>query len=472
MRVSRLFITTFLVALITFGTGIIAQATSIETASISQNESTKLPAPTNIKTTSNSTSITISWDSVKGAGGYRVWMLNIDTGKYEKYKNVTSTSCTINKLKKNTTYYFKIQTLISVDGTYQSQLKSGMIKATTKNSAQQGWVTKNGAKYYYDNDVMVKSQTKKINGKIYIFGKTGKLLTSGIYTINGNKYYANENGIVTCNKWLARKTVNGLYVYRFATNTGAINEYSFEKTNVVDENGNTIALNLLINGKPATIENFSSLEFWGSFSGIIKLNKDYYRGYIDSTNAFVIANFVESEGTGDPSTSIFDVAKNEKIDYGYSAGLVINSKGCITGGRFYSANDMNYYKFNGESTKMTKISANPIIIVGSSVSVNTASGVNWDLKYINNSNKRIKYATFCVEVINAVDDKVRCTITNKYSFLLKQTGPISAHASSSAYWDAFMYNYSADSIRIVSATIDYMDGTSVSLGANDFTYLL
>lgn len=61
---------------------------------------------------------------------------------------------------------------------------------------------------------------------------------------------------------------------------------------------------------------------------------------------------------------------------------------------------------------------------------------------------------------NAVDDKVRCTIWDKYSFLLKDTGPVKNGETSYCYWDAFMYNYSGNTVEIESVTVEYMDGTT------------
>lgn len=92
--------------------------------------STKLAAPTGVKTTQTGNSVKLSWNKVSGAGGYRVYMYNASTKKYEKYKDVTTTSCTIKGLKASTTYKFKVATL-----KFTTQSSSQKISKKTSSSA-------------------------------------------------------------------------------------------------------------------------------------------------------------------------------------------------------------------------------------------------------------------------------------------------------------------------------------------------
>lgn len=92
-----------------------------------------LAAPDNIKASSTTpNSVTITWDKVSGADAYTVYMYNSTTGKYEKYKTVTSNSCVIKSLKKNTKYKFKIVALDKVNGKYKEGEKSDPVAVTTK----------------------------------------------------------------------------------------------------------------------------------------------------------------------------------------------------------------------------------------------------------------------------------------------------------------------------------------------------
>ena len=92
--------------------------------------STKLAAPTGVKATKTSNSVKLSWKAVSGAGGYRVYMYNASTKKYEKYKDVTGTTCTVKGLKASTTYKFKVATL-----KFTTQSSSEKISKKTSSSA-------------------------------------------------------------------------------------------------------------------------------------------------------------------------------------------------------------------------------------------------------------------------------------------------------------------------------------------------
>ena len=100
--------------------------------STSSESSEKLAAPTGFKTSKSRTKIALSWDKVNGADGYRVYLYNEKTGKYEKYKNVKNAKCTISGLKKGTKYKFKVAALVKKDGKYVVQTSSKAVSVTTK----------------------------------------------------------------------------------------------------------------------------------------------------------------------------------------------------------------------------------------------------------------------------------------------------------------------------------------------------
>lgn len=92
--------------------------------------------PVNFKATKTATSITLKWDEVKGADGYRVYMKNPTSGKYEKYKSVTKNSCKVTGLKSGTKYYFKVSVLVKNGEKYKEKAnsKSKAAAFTTKTS--------------------------------------------------------------------------------------------------------------------------------------------------------------------------------------------------------------------------------------------------------------------------------------------------------------------------------------------------
>ena len=68
------------------------------------------PKATSKITASQTTkTITLKWSKVTGADGYRVYKYNPKTKKYEKLKDVTSTSLKISKLKEGTAYKYKVR---------------------------------------------------------------------------------------------------------------------------------------------------------------------------------------------------------------------------------------------------------------------------------------------------------------------------------------------------------------------------
>lgn len=93
----------------------------------------ELASPENIRASAKTkNSITLKWNKVAGADAYTVYMYNASTGKYEKYKTVTSNSCTVKNLKKNTKYKFKVVALDKVNGKYKEGEKSDPVAITTK----------------------------------------------------------------------------------------------------------------------------------------------------------------------------------------------------------------------------------------------------------------------------------------------------------------------------------------------------
>lgn len=92
----------------------------------------KLAEPTGFKASSKTkTTITLTWNKVKGADAYEVYMYNSNSGKYEKYKTVKGNSCVVDDLTKNTKYKFKVAALDKVNGKYVTGEKSDPISVTT-----------------------------------------------------------------------------------------------------------------------------------------------------------------------------------------------------------------------------------------------------------------------------------------------------------------------------------------------------
>lgn len=114
-------------------TGIPAGTESVPAAVITAEAAdTKLAAPTNVKAQAGDGKVTLTWDKVKGADAYRVYIYNAETGKYKKLKTVTSNKTTVKDLKNGETYKFKVAAAVKDGKTYKSGKLSKAVSATPK----------------------------------------------------------------------------------------------------------------------------------------------------------------------------------------------------------------------------------------------------------------------------------------------------------------------------------------------------
>ena len=98
---------------------------------------------------------------------------------------------------------------------------------------------------------------------------------------------------------------------------------------------------------------------------------------------------------------------------------------------------------------------------------NTASGCGYYMYFTNTSNKTIKYLDWTGNVYNAVNDMVSCTIRRTSVFSGRVTGPIEPGQSDRASWDAIIYNWSAETMKLSKIVITYMDGSKKALSSNE-----
>ncbi len=103
--------------------------------SVTTKASSKLAAPTGIKTSVSENQIKLSWNKVSGADAYIIYKYNSSTKKYEQYKSVFGTNCTVTGLTAGTKYNFKVAALVKVNGKYIAQTESNVVSATTTQQA-------------------------------------------------------------------------------------------------------------------------------------------------------------------------------------------------------------------------------------------------------------------------------------------------------------------------------------------------
>ena len=103
----------------------------------------------------------------------------------------------------------------------------------------------------------------------------------------------------------------------------------------------------------------------------------------------------------------------------------------------------------------------------------SAGGVELYFNFVNKSEKTIKYVYFAVTFYNAVGD----VVNGKYNYgsvnYCQDTGPFATGEGRTGtwwYWGDF-YNWDIKTVKLVSLSIEYMDGTTISLTPEQIEYV-
>ena len=178
-------------------------------------------ATSKITATQTTTTVTLKWNKVTGADGYRVYKYNSKTKKYEKLKDVTKTTLKISKLKAGTIYKYKVRAYTKDDGTiwgdyskvFETATKCKTPKitklTTTKGKATVKWSNVSGESGY-----QVYYSTKKDSGykkvKSYkvnvVKGSKSKLKSGKKYYFKVRAYKKTASGTVY-SAWSAVKSI-------------------------------------------------------------------------------------------------------------------------------------------------------------------------------------------------------------------------------------------------------------------------
>lgn len=171
------------------------------------------PKATNkITATQTTTAITLKWNKVTGADGYRVYQYNAKTKKWVKVKDITGTSLKINKLTAGTSYKFRVKAYTKDDGTiwgassepFETATKcktpSIIELTTTKGKASFTWSNVSGESGY-----QVYYSTKKDSGYKKVASYKANIVKGSKSKLkSGKKYYF---------KVRAYKKVDGKTIY-------------------------------------------------------------------------------------------------------------------------------------------------------------------------------------------------------------------------------------------------------------------
>lgn len=75
-----------------------------------------IPGKPTVSATSDNDSVTLTWNKVTGAKGYKVYSYNTETKKYKALKTVSGTSYTVEKLESATDYVFTVRAYAKASG--------------------------------------------------------------------------------------------------------------------------------------------------------------------------------------------------------------------------------------------------------------------------------------------------------------------------------------------------------------------
>ncbi|MCD7818068.1 MAG: hypothetical protein LUH07_03320, partial [Lachnospiraceae bacterium] len=204
------------------------EETEIMLMAASLEDEVDLASPELVKATSTNAAITITWEAVENAAGYKVYRKVSEEEEWtviagnseDTVIDGTATSYTDedSSLVRGTTYYYAVTayTYDEEEKLIESEIDEEKCRSVVFGIT--GWVIENGNTYYYVKGEATVGE-KYINGYWYYFDANGVMAT-GFQTITTSsgvtkKVYYNSNGQMQ----YGEKCVNG-YWYYFNTSTG------------------------------------------------------------------------------------------------------------------------------------------------------------------------------------------------------------------------------------------------------------
>lgn len=182
--------------------------------SYKDNYTDKLVTPniSKVNFTASSNTVTMSWDKVPGATGYRVYKYNTSTHKWQGVANTKNTSYTFTKLNSSTAYSFTVRAYTTENGKNYLSPKYATFNTTTNpanitkvnftssaNSVKMSWSKVSGATgyrvYQYNTSTKKWKAVANISGTSYTFknlkaGTTYKFTVRAYKTLDGQTYFS------------------------------------------------------------------------------------------------------------------------------------------------------------------------------------------------------------------------------------------------------------------------------------------
>ncbi len=156
--------------------------------------STPPQAPSNVKASATLSSATVTWKSVSGVSGYRVYYRTADATSWQKTAKTTKTSIDINNLSAETEYIIIVKAYIKTEaGDVWSDYNTVKVTTLSKEEDKVMAVTDGGLKLYKITSSEAKANYEKWGDSFYDFYETknheGKIL---IYAKDASGWFGND----------------------------------------------------------------------------------------------------------------------------------------------------------------------------------------------------------------------------------------------------------------------------------------
>ena len=107
-------------------------ATNVIGLSVVSEAVSKLNAPKITTKNSTTNTITLKWNAVSGASGYRLYKYDASAKKYTLFKTLSKTNCKITGVVSGVTYKFRLAAYVEKSGKKTNQTFTDVIKVTAK----------------------------------------------------------------------------------------------------------------------------------------------------------------------------------------------------------------------------------------------------------------------------------------------------------------------------------------------------
>ena len=259
----------------------------------------------------NTNSITLTWNKVTRATGYRVYMYNSSTGKYEYYGYSTTNSITVKGLKASKEYKFKVRAYKTADGTKYfgsyssvlttatkpSKVKNVTVKSQATSTIKLSWtkVTRaTGYRVYIYNSSTGKyeyygySTTNSITIEDLKSSKIYKIKIRAYKTSDGTKYYGSYSDVIEATtkpskvknltassqttstvtlSWDSVARATGYRVYVYNSSTKSYEYYGYSTTNSLTIEDLSSAKEYKV--KVRAYKTLDGTRYYGSYSDVV-----------------------------------------------------------------------------------------------------------------------------------------------------------------------------------------------------------